>query len=61
MNAVALASNLGKEAFHNGLKSVPAHDPALYALLVANQHKPLLAILDAWIKAWHAENIAQPV
>lgn len=58
------ALEMGKEAFHNGKKSIPVFDPNLMQLLKENdqEKKPFGSssqLLNAWSTGWHQENIKQ--
>lgn len=57
------AAQLGKAAFEAGKMCVPAHDPAVMGLLKGKQvgDPATVAILDAWLRAWHEANLAAPV
>lgn len=52
------AKELGKEAFHSGKKCVPYHDPKLMELIKKEQNNSI-KLFDAWLSAWHTENLAQ--
>lgn len=55
MVKVNKAAALGLKAFADGRKAVPCLDPALIALL---DDGDVMALLDAWISAWHCANAA---
>jgi len=62
------AAALGTAAYRAGRPCTPAHDPALMAMLVGREvgvtppgEAPTTALLDAWLWAWTAANISQPV
>lgn len=62
----AAARELGRKAFEDGRKAVPAWDPALCAMLSPRPSGTVGAdaavrILDAWSRAWHSANAAAPV
>lgn len=52
------AKSLGKEAFHSGKKCIPYHDPKLMDL-IKQQQNDSIKIFDAWLGAWHKENLDQ--
>ena len=51
------ASKLGTKAFKDGKKAVPAHDKELMKLMKGLKVGEGTGIMDAWIKAWHKENL----
>lgn len=56
------AYNLGKHAFHNGMKAIPVYDTELMKMLEGNKVGEGLPLLKAWNRGWHEENIkATPV
>lgn len=58
---VSKAKQLGKEAFENGMKRVPAQDKELVNLLDDVAIGEGGDVLDAWLKAWDEANIETPV
>ena len=54
------AGQLGKEAFENGMKRVPAQDKGLVSLLDDVAIGDGGKILDAWLEAWDNANIEAP-
>jgi hypothetical protein len=59
INPIHKAAALGRIAFEEGRMSVPALDPALCEMLKGCPC--ILAVLEAWSRAWHAANLAAPV
>ena len=57
------AAELGKKAFLNGKKSIPAHDAELMQMLKGRSVGEAYntEIMDAWLKAWNEENLKAPV
>jgi len=53
------ATKLGWQAFADGKKDVPAHDFMVMNLIKSNDGNALI-ILEAWVKAWDAANMAAP-
>jgi hypothetical protein len=51
------AAELGEQAFREGRKAVPAHDPNLMPLFKDVKPGEAIEILDAWISAWHHMNV----
>jgi len=55
---------MGKNAFHNGLSSIPVKDIKLMNF-IRNHRKDyygsLEKVFDAWLKGWHSENLKAPV
>lgn len=55
------AEQLGKEAFENGMKRVPAQDKELVDLLDGIAIGDGGKVLDAWLNAWDKANVDAPV
>lgn len=55
---LAEASKLGRQAHANGKKCIPALDANFAPLLKGAAAGDAIALLDAWLEAWHAANIA---
>lgn len=58
---ISKASELGKKAFENGIKRVPAQDSELVSLLDDTPIGDGGKILDAWLDAWDKANVEKPV
>ena len=64
---IALASQMGKEAFQRGVLPAPALDGKFQALMKKYSSpdfsgtKQLIALMDAWSTAWHHENLTSTV
>lgn len=59
---VKAAADLGKAAFHAGLKRVPALDKKMMKFIKETQDKNTTSfLLKAWLKAWDTENINKKV
>jgi len=58
------AKNLGKDAFHKGIKSVPVLDKDLMELVGKVKDQPFgfsTKLMKAWSDAWHKENLKKEV
>jgi len=56
------AEQLGREAFANGLKCVPVHDPNFTSFLKdASSEVSTLVLLNGWHRGWAEANVAAPV
>jgi len=61
---IITAAVLGTQAFTNGARCIPAHDPELMSML---KGRPLgetpageastIRLLEEWANAWHAANL----
>lgn len=51
------ARALGREAFHNGIKCVPAWDPQMIRFIKEYSLGDTLALLKEWLNGWHEENL----
>lgn len=58
---LARAYELGKQAFNNGKKCVPAHDNELINVLKGYKMGESINELKAWSKGWHEANLAAPI
>lgn len=58
---VVRAADLGRKAFFEGKKSVPAHDKDLMELMRGNKVGEGIAVLDAWANAWHRANLEDTI
>jgi hypothetical protein len=59
---IKLAGELGKEAYHAGLTSVPNHDKNLTELLSSIENRQMgdaIPFYKNWSRAWHREHIAE--
>ena len=57
---VDLARELGKEAFENGAKCIPAHDPSVMSLMIGLAvGSGAVEILESWIGAWTRANLSE--
>ena len=55
---IETAKELGKSAFHAGIKSAPMHDKRVLDLLTGMPvGTGATKILKAWANAWHTENL----
>lgn len=62
--AIITAAVLGTIAFNEGLSSAPCQDAELLKVIGLHEKKEMgdsMPILDAWIKSWHAANLAKAV
>lgn len=57
----ALAYELGKKAFADGKKRVPALDADFNEQVIKGSGNDTVKYLDAWLKAWDEANLAAPV
>ena len=55
-NEIDMAMMIGQKAFNSGLKCIPCHDENLMELMKSSKLKAIL-LIDAWLKAWHKENL----
>lgn len=54
-----IAAGLGRSAFANGIKAIPAFDPRVLELIKASNRAA--SALYAWNVAWHVANVTQPI
>jgi hypothetical protein len=53
-----IAEELGKQAFLDGKKCVPAFDEKLMELLKGNEIGEGIPALKSWLKGWHKQNLS---
>lgn len=60
-NELTVAEALGKQAFADGRRCVPVHDPKLMDMIVAGGRETNEYLLDSWLTGWHRANLDAPV